>query len=143
MFNSGHSNVANSNFRFQYLTTDDGLAQNTVDCIFQDSYGFMWFGTWNGLCRYDGYNFRTFQKRDALKSLPDNFVRAICEDTSGNLWIGTAAGIVIHNLKSEIFNLPEDLRPDLGKIAVTSLVCDSDGGVWVTAEKGNLFSCGS
>lgn len=139
ILNSGYGNATNSNLRFQYLTTDEGLTQNTVDCIFQDSYGFMWFGTWNGLCRYDGYNFRTFQKQDARKSLPDNFVRAICEDASGNLWIGTAAGIVIYNLKSETFNLPEDLRPDLGKIAVTSLARDNEGGIWIAAEKGNLF----
>lgn len=136
---SGYSNNTNSNLRFQYLTTDEGLAQNTVDCIFQDSYGFMWFGTWNGLCRYDGYNFRTFQKRDAQKSLPDNFVRAICEDSSENLWIGTASGIVIYNLQNETFNLPEDLQSILGKIAVTSLVCDKNGGIWIGAEKGMLF----
>jgi len=58
----GFERVTESNLRFQYLTTDEGLAQNTVDCIFQDSYGFMWFGTWNGLCRFDGYNFGTFKK---------------------------------------------------------------------------------
>jgi len=130
---------SNLNLRFQYLTTDEGLAQNTVDCIFQDSYGFMWFGTWNGLCRYDGYNFRTFQKGYTQRSLPDNFVRAICEDTSGNLWVGTANGIVIYNLKNETFNLPEELDRILGKIAVTSLVCDKKGGIWIGGEKGSLF----
>ncbi|MDP2114816.1 MAG: two-component regulator propeller domain-containing protein, partial [Bacteroidota bacterium] len=46
-----------TNLRFQYLTTADGLPQNTIDCIFIDSQQFMWFGTWNGLCRYDGYSF--------------------------------------------------------------------------------------
>ena len=126
------------NLRFQYLTTDEGLAQNTVDCIFQDSKGFMWFGTWNGLCRYDGYNFRTFQKGDAQRSLPDNFIRAICEDTSGNLWIGTANGVVIYNLANETFSLPENLKADLGNIAVTSLVCDHQGTIWIGAEKGIL-----
>ncbi len=136
--NHAFGNVTKSNLRFQYLTTDEGLAQNTVDCIFQDSYGFMWFGTWNGLCRYDGYNFRTFQKGDTPVSIPDNFVRAICEDTSGNLWIGTSSGIVIYNLKNETFHLPEVLRPALEKIAVTSLFCDAKGGVWIGGEKGNL-----
>lgn len=79
------SNVTPSNLRFQYLTTNEGLAQNTVDCIFQDSKGFMWFGTWNGLCRYDGYTFKTFQKKNSENSLPNNFVRAIAEDQTGFL----------------------------------------------------------
>lgn len=138
-FIQGFGSVTESNLRFQYLTTDDGLAQNTVDCIFQDSYGFMWFGTWNGLCRYDGYNFRTFQKRDSQKSLPDNFVRAICEDQAGNLWIGTANGIIIYNLENESFSLPDNLKTVLANIAVTSMVCDRKGGIWIAAEKGILF----
>jgi signal transduction histidine kinase/ligand-binding sensor domain-containing protein/DNA-binding response OmpR family regulator len=139
MINQALCSNAKSNLRFQYLTTDEGLAQNTVDCIFQDSYGFMWFGTWNGLCRYDGYKFRTFQKGDTPKSIPDNFVRAICEDTSGNLWIGTSNGVEIYNLKKESFGLPAGLQPMLEKIAVTSLFCDNKGGVWIAGEKGNLY----
>lgn len=141
---SGFSNQTladskNTNLQFQYLTTDEGLAQNTVDCIFRDSYGFMWFGTWNGLCRYDGYSFRTFQKSDSQKSIPDNFVRAICEDSDGSLWIGTSHGITTFNLKTESFNLPEELKPSLSEIAVTSIFCDSQSRIWIAAEKGNLF----
>jgi signal transduction histidine kinase/ligand-binding sensor domain-containing protein/DNA-binding response OmpR family regulator len=135
----GFAHVTKWNLRFQYLTTDEGLAQNTVDCIFQDSYGFMWFGTWNGLCRYDGYNFKTFQKDGTQPGMPDNFVRAICEDKTGNLWIGTASGITIYNLATESFYLPENLSSALGKVAVTSLICDDKGGIWIGGEKGNLF----
>ena len=128
-----------TNLRFQYLTTADGLPQNTIDCIFIDSQQFMWFGTWNGLCRYDGYSFKIFQKSDVQKSLPDNFVHAICEDKSKNLWIGTANGIAIYNLNTEQFYLPDSLQEKLGKIAVTSLSCDKEGGIWIAAEKGKLF----
>jgi len=135
----GYGSVLKSNLRFQYLTTDEGLAQNTVDCIFQDSYGFMWFGTWNGLCRYDGYNFRTFQKRNSEKSLPDNFVRAIAEDKARNLWVGTSSGVIIYNLEKDTFYLPENLRTALDKTAVTSLVTDQTGGLWIAGEKGILF----
>ncbi len=128
-----------TNLRFQYLTTADGLPQNTIDCIFIDSQQFLWFGTWNGLCRYDGYSFKIFQKRDIQKSLPDNFVHAICEDKSKNLWIGTANGITIYNLNTEQFYLPESLQAKLGKIAVTSLGCDKGGEIWIAAEKGKIF----
>jgi ligand-binding sensor domain-containing protein len=48
---------SNNSYRIEHLTTEDGLSQNTIDCIFKDSRGFMWFGTWNGLDRYDGYQF--------------------------------------------------------------------------------------
>lgn len=128
-----------TNLRFQYMTTADGLPQNTIDCIFTDSQQFMWFGTWNGLCRYDGYSFKTFQKSDVQKSLPNNFVHAICEDKSKNLWIGTAGGIIIYNLNTEQFYLPDSLQLKLGKINVTSLSSDKEGGIWIAAEKGKLF----
>jgi signal transduction histidine kinase/ligand-binding sensor domain-containing protein/DNA-binding response OmpR family regulator len=99
----------------------------------------MWFGTWNGLCRYDGYSFKVFQKSDSQKSLPDNFVRAICEDKSKNLWVGTARGIGIYNLETEQFLMPDSLQRKLGNLAVTSLSCDKDGGIWIAAEKGYIF----
>jgi signal transduction histidine kinase/ligand-binding sensor domain-containing protein/DNA-binding response OmpR family regulator len=138
-FGSICQSINPSNLRFQYLTTADGLPQNTIDCIFLDSQRFMWFGTWNGLCRYDGYSFKTFQKSDSQKSIPDNFIHAICEDKSKNLWVGTAHGVVIYNLETEQFSMPDYLQAKLGKIAVTSLSCDKDGGVWIAAEKGKIF----
>ena len=72
-------------FRISYLTSDEGLSQNTVDCILKDSRGFMWFGTWNGLNRYDGYTFKVYKKEDNLHSLSSNFIHSMCEDTEGNL----------------------------------------------------------
>jgi signal transduction histidine kinase/ligand-binding sensor domain-containing protein/DNA-binding response OmpR family regulator len=138
-FGSICQSINPSNLRFQYLTTADGLPQNTIDCMFLDSQRFMWFGTWNGLCRYDGYSFKIFQKGESQKSLPDNFVHAICEDKSKNLWVGTARGIVVYNLETEQFFMPDSLQAKLENIAVTSLNCDKDGGVWIAAEKGKLF----
>jgi len=138
-FGSICQSINPSNLRFQYLTTADGLPQNTIDCIFLDSQRFIWFGTWNGLCRYDGYSFKIFQKSDSQKSLPDNFVRAICEDKSKNLWIGTSRGIGIYNLETEQFFMPDSLQAKLENLAVTSLYGDKDGGIWIAAEKGKMF----
>ena len=80
-------------FKFTYLSLEDGLSQTTVMSILQDSRGFMWFGTQDGLNRYDGYNFVVYRHdSNDLNSLSDNRIRAIVEDASGMLWIGTEAG---------------------------------------------------
>ena len=80
-------------FKFTHLSLEDGLSQTTVQSIIQDSRGFMWFGTQDGLNRYDGYNFVVYRNDPSdLTSLGDNRIRAIVEDTSGILWIGTEAG---------------------------------------------------
>ena len=84
---------AQNHIRFNHLTTEDGLSQSAVTCILQDKYGFMWFGTQDGLNRYDGYNFKVF-KNDPEDSttLSDNFIFSIYEDDSGTLYIGTQSG---------------------------------------------------
>jgi two-component system sensor histidine kinase ChiS len=80
-------------FKFTHLSLEDGLSQTTVISILQDSRGFMWFGTQDGLNRYDGYNFVVYRNDpNDLNSLGDNRIRAIVEDPSGFLWIGTEAG---------------------------------------------------
>jgi ligand-binding sensor domain-containing protein len=79
--------------RFEHLTIEDGLSQNAGLTIFQDSKGFLWIGTQDGLNRYDGYTFKIF-KRDAdnPNSLSHNSILAITEDKEGFLWIGTWGG---------------------------------------------------
>ncbi|MBN2349493.1 MAG: GAF domain-containing protein [Bacteroidales bacterium] len=75
---------------FEHITTNEGLSQSTVNCIFQDSKGFIWLGTNDGLNKYDGYSITVYKHdpKDSL-SLGGNTIMAICEDTDGNLWLGT------------------------------------------------------
>jgi ligand-binding sensor domain-containing protein len=81
------------NLEFERLTIDNGLSQNFVACIAQDRQGFLWFGTRDGLNRYDGYHFKVYSHNAIdLTSLSANDIRAIYEDRQGNLWIGTFAG---------------------------------------------------
>jgi len=78
---------------FNHLTVDDGLSQSSVTCIFQDSKGFMWFGTQDGLNRYDGYNFKTFKNSPSdSTSLNNNFIFSIYEDQDQILYIETQGG---------------------------------------------------
>ena len=75
-----------SNIRFNHLTVEDGLSQSAVTVIFQDKHGFMWFGTQDGLNRYDGYNFKIFKNIPSdSTSLTDNFIFSIYEDKTGSL----------------------------------------------------------
>lgn len=79
--------------QFQRYTVDDGLSQGSIFCILQDRSGFMWFGTEQGLNRFDGYNFLVFEYQpDDPNSLGGNYILSIHEDTAGTLWIGTRDG---------------------------------------------------
>src|SRR5574339_416633 len=79
--------------RFEHLSIEDGLSQNAGLTIFQDSRGYLWIGTQDGLNRYDGYGFKIFKHDpDDPTSLSHNSILAVAEDTNGYLWIGTWGG---------------------------------------------------
>lgn len=80
--------------RFTHLTAGDGLSNNRVFRIVQDRRGTMWFGTPDGLNRYDGYTITTYRhRRSDPQSLSDNTVYALYEDRAGTLWVGTTVGL--------------------------------------------------
>ena len=84
---------AQNNISFNHLTVDDGLSQSSVTCIFQDEKGFIWFGTQDGLNRYDGYGLKVFKSdQEDTTSLINNFIYSIYEDTSGTLYIENQGG---------------------------------------------------
>ncbi len=92
--NLGHS---------QKFNISDGLAHNGVTSMYEDSRGFLWFGTYDGICRYDGYEFKTYKNSMDDDFLTSNRVRSINEDNHGNLWIGTDDGLTVFNFLSEKF----------------------------------------
>ncbi|MBJ7881549.1 hybrid sensor histidine kinase/response regulator transcription factor [Gelidibacter salicanalis] len=92
------------NLRFsQKFNISDGLAHNGVTSMYEDSRGFLWFGTYDGISKYDGYEFRTYKNSIDEDFLTSNRVRSINEDNHGNLWIGTDEGITVFNFLSEKF----------------------------------------
>ena len=87
-----------------YLGIEDGLSNNEVNCIFQSRNGFMWFGTFDGLNRYDGYHFKNFRRKIGNKnSLPNNRIQSIEEDNDNKLWIATMGGVTVYDPAQERF----------------------------------------
>ncbi len=91
--------------QFDHLSLEHGLSQTTVLCILQDSKGYLWFGTADGLNKYDGYSFTVYRNNPRKPhSLSDDWATAICEDQAGSLWIGTSKGVLNHfDRKNERF----------------------------------------
>jgi len=82
-----------SHFRFTHLTTEDGLSQSTINDILQDSRGFLWFGTDDGLNRYDGYTFEVYKNIPGDQtSISSNIITGLIEDFESNIWIATNGG---------------------------------------------------
>ena len=78
------------NPQFDQITTEHGLSNNRVNAILKDSKGFMWFGTADGLNRFDGNEFKIYKYNpDDSTSISGNNVISLCEDRKGNIWVGT------------------------------------------------------
>ena len=121
---------------FQHITSRDGLPVNDVATIFQDSHGFIWIGTANGLSRYDGYTFTTFRhNQNDPNSLSHNHVRTIIEDDEGMLWIGTEnGGLNRFDPQTEIFTTyqHEPGNPtSLAHNTIFSSMVDNQGNLWL------------
>lgn len=130
--------------QFEHLGTSEGLSQSNVLCILRDSRGFMWFGTRDGLNRYDGYKF-TVYKNDPHNpaSISNNFIRAIAERKNGDLWIGTSGGLCLYNRQKDKFTTFKNGAQSNSRISrslITSILEDSEENVWVGTEGGlSLF----
>mgnify|MGYP001985366064 CR=1 FL=1 len=122
------------------LHVGDGLAHNSVYAIHQDREGFLWFGTLDGLDRYDGYAFVTHRHDPAdPTSLPHNLVRSLFEDADGTLWIGTQNGVARRRARApgfERFAVPADRAT--GDRSVFEIVRDRHGTLWAASAGGLL-----
>ncbi len=131
------------NVRFQRISLGDGLSQAAINTIMQDRRGFMWFGTQEGLNRYDGTNFIVFQHDPAdPTSLSHDSVRAILEDPDGALWVGTDnGGLTRFDENTQTFTHfrydPEDPN-SLGSDRVRAIHQDADGLLWIGTDGGGL-----
>nr|HPR33214.1 two-component regulator propeller domain-containing protein [Prolixibacteraceae bacterium] len=127
---------------FDHLTIEDGLANNSVRTLFQDEEGYLWFGTLNGLSRYDGQKFKTFQYRlTDSTSISNNKVREIFQDAAGYLWITTYDNSA-HRFdpRTETFvNFPAAFGEAERDQSVQQVVEIRPGEVWLRLANGTCF----
>lgn len=124
-------NLKANGYVIKSLTTLNGLSQNDVQCLFQDSQGFVWAATNDGLNRYDGYIFKTYGINDS--GLTSNLILAIDEDSSGNLWIGTAdKGVFFYDREKDAFTQIELKVKEIenNNFSCRKIIVDSDDKVW-------------
>ena len=126
-------------YYFRTMDIRNGLSQNTVYQILQDKNGFMWFGTKDGLNRYDGIAFRVYKKENS--DLGKNFITALYGDHEGNIWIGTDGGVFIYDPVRDSFTAFNQVG-DKGQAIrdfVTMIGSDEQDNVWISVENQGLF----
>ncbi len=125
---------------FSRISVNEGLSQSRVTAVLQDSDGYMWFGTEDGLNRYDGYDFKVFKHNpDDENSLSHNHITSIYEDRSDMLWVGTTDGLNRYDkYTGEITRYLHD--PDepssISSQHVTAVLQQRDGTIWVCTLNG-------
>ena len=130
-------------FYFKKYQVGSGLSHNTVWCTLQDSYGFIWFGTNDGLSRFDGKNFRIYRNdiQDA-SSIGNNFVQTLFEDLdSQNIWVGTNNGVYIYDRLNNSFSL-FDLKTEYNvsiSTEVKKIIKTQKGNIWIATLGQGLF----
>ncbi|HEY0111351.1 MAG TPA: two-component regulator propeller domain-containing protein, partial [Fibrella sp.] len=136
-----HAAVAQGDIQhFSHLSVDEGLSQSSVYAITQDPKGFMWFGTRNGLNRYDSRHVVVYQARSgAANRLASNIVNSLLLDKRGRLWVGTSKGLALYRRQQDDFQPVSPIIAATGKLAdstINTLLEDSQQRVWVCTPRG-------
>ncbi|MBW8048880.1 MAG: hypothetical protein FVQ77_00775 [Cytophagales bacterium] len=120
---------AEGQHNFSYYTVENGLVQSAIECMYQDSRGYIWFGTHGGVSRFDGKTFKNFTDKAGLLNYR---VLSIAEDHDGNMWFGTTNGLSkFDGTKFTAYTTKNGLPYNF----VRSLLVDKDGNLWVGTNK--------
>ena len=126
--------------RFEHLSVQQGLAQESILAIVQDRDGFMWFGTQSGLSRYDGYRFVNYRSEIGNpRSLASNWVRVLHLDRHGRMWLGTDGGLNRYDPATRSFTLyapQEPTRRGTGNRQIKAMIGDGRNGLWIGTADG-------
>jgi signal transduction histidine kinase/ligand-binding sensor domain-containing protein/DNA-binding response OmpR family regulator len=122
---------------FDRLGVREGLSQSTVLAVFQDSYGFIWLGTRDGLNRYDGYQFTVYRHQPAdSRSIGGNIINGIAEDAAGNIWAATDQGLSVWYRDSDSFANYALLSASQQPTELRRVFTDHEGRIWALCRHG-------
>lgn len=134
--------LAQISYKFRHYSVEDGLSQNTVMAIMQDHKGFMWFGTWDGLNKFDGYQFTTYKSHPGDDSqITTNRIDFIYEDQLGYIWFQTYDGS-FHRFdpkKETFFSLPNQTERFTYNVQRTDCFLETNPGeIWIATQNGGV-----
>ncbi len=138
---TGHSQVNDNTIVFERISIESGLSSNNVQCIAQDKTGYLWFGTYDGLNRFNGYSFDIYKSHpEDTTRLKDSNIYSMLVDQEGELWIGTKyGGLSRFNAETESFTTwrhdPRDERSP-GHDWIVSIYESEDGTLWLGSGNG-------
>ena len=128
------------NITFEHFSVAQGMYETNINSVIQDKTGFLWFGTWGGIEKYDGYNFTAYkQEPDNPNSINNQFVNTIYEDKEGNIWIGTRRGIEKFDKTTGVFKHYKPNSPNKEtewNNDVSSICEDKFGMLWIGTSDG-------
>lgn len=126
-------------FKVQRLSLQDGLSQSVVKDVIQDSDGYIWLATEDGLNRFDSYEFKIFQHdHKNNKSLHENWVISLIEEPGYGMWVGTVAGLSFYDPEDESFTDYSALNSDL-RTNIPSFALDDRGVIWIATDNGLFY----
>jgi signal transduction histidine kinase/ligand-binding sensor domain-containing protein/AraC-like DNA-binding protein len=127
------SHAQSDSYNFINFTNKDGLSSNAINAILKDRYGYMWFGTDDGLTKFDGETFKVYRHQpNDTTSIDGNRISAICEDGIGNLWVGTNESLFYYDRKKDAFTSYKSLGCEVVRV----LCIDYLGNLWIGGYKG-------
>lgn len=136
------SSVRSQSLYFDRIDIKDGLSQNTVNEIIQDSRGFIWFATKDGLNRYDGSHFKVFRHLPYGRSgLGNNTIRCLVEDADNNIWVGTNSGLYVYDTEYDRFSEVEilDSGGAMTDSPILGLKRDRTDRIWISVEAAGVY----
>ncbi len=114
-------------YSFRHYQVEDNLSYNSVTCSLQDKNGFLWFGTKDGLNRFDGYTFKVFRKtEDTANCLGNNTIFSLSQGLDNTIWVGTQQGLYQYNILTERFSLVNGTKNNF----IRTIVPDTQGNIW-------------